>query len=179
MISQTVLRSKSPYLTQKERADIENYLATAKARRTAIDEVRRVTTPVIDRVIARMRMAYPQFAKYHPQGFEKGHRDLVLLTNMAANAMFLGEHETLDDMFTEWYRTILKSVHISPQFMNDTFKAWLEELRAGLPEEAFDLLRPHAEHLAGFLSNIPVPARDETGERRPLPQSNGGAAWKS
>jgi hypothetical protein len=170
MIARTVLRYRTPYPTAEERAEMENYLATAKARRAALDEVRRAVVPIIDKVIARMRAVYTQFAKFHPQGFEKGHRDLVLLTNMCANAMFLGEHDTLDDMFTEWYRTILKAVHISPQFMTDTFAAWLDELRAGLSDEAFALMRPHAEHLAAYLSQIPVPARDETGERRPTPR---------
>jgi hypothetical protein len=167
MLSQIVLRYKTAYPTAEERVAVENYLATAKARRAALEEVRRAVVRIIDKVIVRMRAAYPQFAKFHGQGFEKGHRDLVLLTNMAANAMFLGEHETLDDMFTEWYRTVLKAVHISPQFMKDTFAAWLDELRAGLTDESFALLRPHAEHLSAYLSQIPVPARDETGERRP------------
>lgn len=179
MLSRIVLRYRTPYPTAQERSDIEGYLATSKARRAALDEVRRAVVPVIDRVIARMRVAYPQFAKFHGQGFEKGHRDLVLLTNMAANAMFLGEHETLDEMFTEWYRSVLKSIHVSPQFMKDTFAAWVEELRNGLSDEAFALMRPHAEHLTDYLTQIPVPARDETGERRPLPQSTGAQPWKS
>jgi hypothetical protein len=165
MISRIVLRPTAAYLTASERSDIENYLATAKARRAAVEEIRRQVVPVIDRVIARQRGMYPQFARFHPQGFEKGHRDLVLLTNMAANAMFLGEYDTLDDMFTEWYRTVLKGTHLAPQFLRDTFTHWLEELEAQLSDETFALLRPHAEHLATYLSNVPVPARDETGER--------------
>jgi len=179
MLSRVLLRYQTPYPTASERAEIESYLATTKARRSALDEVRRTVVPIIDKVIARMRLAYPQFAKFHGQGFEKGHRDLVLLTNMAANAMFLGEHETLDDMFTEWYRIVLKAVHISPQFMKDTFTAWIEELKNSLSDEAFALMRPHAEHLSNYLTQIPVPAKDETGERRPLPQSTGAPSWKS
>jgi hypothetical protein len=169
MISQLIYKMKTPYLTAKERGEVENYLATVKARRSALEEVRKVATPAIEKVIGRMRMAYPQFAKYHHQGFEKGQRDLVMLTNMAANAMFLGEHDTLQDQFTEWYRTILKSVHMSPQFMKDTFTAWQEELEAAMDEESYSLLRPTVEHLSNYLANIPVPARDETGERKPLP----------
>jgi hypothetical protein len=179
MLSRIVLQYRTPYPTPQERSDIEGYLATVKARRLALDEVRRAVVPVIDRVIARMRVAYPQFTKFHGQGFEKGHRDLVLLTNMAANAMFLGEHYTLDEMFTEWYRTVLKGVHLSPQFMKDTFTAWIEELGNALTDESFALLRPHVEHLSTYLTQIPVPARDETGERRPLPQSSGAQPWKS
>lgn len=177
MISRIVLRLKTPYPTAKDRAEIENYLATAKARRAALDELRRATGPAIDAVITRMRGLYPQFAKFHPAGFEKGHRDLVLLTNMAGNAMFLGEHETLDDMFTVWYRTVLKGVHISPQFMKDTLSIWREELEARLSDEAYALLRPHTDHLATYLGDLPVPARDETGER--VTTTKGATPWKS
>jgi hypothetical protein len=181
MISNLLYKQKTPYLAVKERGEIENYIATTKARRGALDEVKKAAVPAMDRVIARMRAAYPQFAKYHVQGFEKGHRDMVLLTYMAANAMFLGEHLTLQDQFTEWYRTILKSVHMSPQFLKDTYTAWQEELGAGLSGEAWSLLRPTVEHLSGYLANIPVPVRDEIGERKPLPPqgTTGGASWKS
>ena len=179
MIARLVLSYKTPYPTASERAEIENYLATVKARRVALDEVRRAVVPVIDNVIARMRAAYPQFAKFHAYGFEKGHRDLVLVTNMVANAMFHGEHHTLDEMFSEWYRTILKSVHISPQFLKDTFTVWLEELQLRLSEETYALMRPFAEHMRDYLIQVPVPAKDETGERRPMPPANGVPTWKS
>jgi Phycobilisome protein len=182
MISNMLYKQKSPYLTSKDRGEIENFIATTKARRSAFDEVKKATVPAIDKVISRMRAAYPQFAKYHVQGFEKGHRDMVLMTNMAANAMMLGEHATMDDQITEWYRTILKSVHVSPQFLKDTYTAWQEELGATLSGESWSLLRPMVEHLTNYLVNIPVPVRDEIGERKPLqPQGSnlGGKSWKS
>jgi len=179
MLARLVLSYKTPYPTASERAEIENYLATVKARRTALDEVRRVAVRVIDNVIARMRVAYPQFAKFHAYGYEKTHRDLGLITSLTANAMFLGEYETLDEMFTEWFRTIMKSVHISPQCLKDVYTAWIEELQANLSEDSFALLRPFAEHMRDYLIQVPVPAKDETGERRPMPPANGVPTWKS
>ena len=110
---------------------------------------------------------YPQFQRYHAQGFDKGVRDIELVTCMTANAMFLGEHETLDDMFTQWYWSILKALHISPQFMRDTFQQWRAALKAHLSEEAFLLMRPYAEHMSEKLSDLPVPVRDESGPREP------------
>lgn len=169
MLARLVLEYQTPYPTSEERQQIENYLATVKARRTALEELRRTVTMVIDRVIQRMREAYPEFAKYHGNGFEKGHRDLVLLTNMTANAMFIGEYLTLDEMFTEWYRTILKASHLSPFFVRDTFTVWREELQAALSDESYALLRPFADHVAEYLCRIPVPPRDETGHRLPIP----------
>ncbi|MDW8244629.1 MAG: hypothetical protein RMJ88_15590 [Thermogemmata sp.] len=183
MIARYVLSYKTPYPTAQERLEIENYLATVKARRAALEEVRRVVAPAIESLINRMRVAYPHFAKFHPYGFEKGQRDMVLLTNMAANAMFLGEYQTLDEMITEWYRTILKAVHISPQFLRDTFSHWQEELKLRLSDEAWGLMRPVVEHLTEYLTQVPVPAKDEVGERRPFPPAAppnvGAKTWKS
>lgn len=179
MISRVILKQRTPYLPAKDRAEIESYLATVKARRAALDEVRKAAVPVVDRVIARMRAMYPQFAKFHQFGFEKGHRDLVLLTYMAGNAMFLGEHETLADMFTVWYKTILKSVHVNAQFMRDTMTLWLQELQSQLSDEAYALMRPHVEHLSETLSDLPVPVKDEVGERRINTEPLGAPSWKS
>lgn len=165
MIARIVLQSKTPYLTAQERAEIENYLATAKARRAALDDIRRHVGSIVEHTVARIRAMYPQMARFHQQGYEKTQRDLGMLTNLTANAMFLGEHETLDEMFTEWFRTILKSVHLTPQLLKDSYGIWIDEMREQLAEETFALIRPHAEHVADYLARIPVPARDEVGER--------------
>lgn len=169
MLTTVLNRLDAAYPTAEDRSRIENYLATVEGRRAALDEIRRQAGPVADQVIAGVRTRYTQFARHRPLGFEKGHRDMVLLTYMAGNAMFLGEHETLDDMFTHWYKTILKAAHMSPQFMQDTFQLWHDSLKGQLSPAAWSLVRPHAEHLAELLSDLPVPARDETGERRNNP----------
>lgn len=168
MISRTLLRMDSRYPTPKERADLTGYLATARARRSALEEVRRSAVKVVDDLMADVRRMYPQFGKIRPQGFDKGHRDMVLVTHMAANAMFLGETDTMDDMFTHWYRSILKSVHVSPQFLADSFGRWRASLERNLSPDTFALLRPYADHLSAVLTDVPVPAADEVGERRPL-----------
>jgi hypothetical protein len=159
------------YLTARERADLSAYLATARVRRSALEEVRRTAVQVVDGVIADVRRMYPQFGKIRPQGFDKGHRDLVLLTHMAANAMFLGETDTIDAMFTHWYRSILKSVHVSPQFMADTFDLWRAHLERALSPDSFALLRPVVGHRTAVLSDNPGPPGDAVGERRPLADS--------
>ena len=143
------------YPTAKERSALQAYLATARARRSALEEVRRSAVKVIDDLMAGIRRMYPQFGKVRPQGFEKGHRDLVLLTHMAANAMFLGETDTLDDMFTHWYKTIIKGVHMSPQFLTDTFVLWresLERTNGKLASHSRELLQPYFDELSDALT---------------------------
>ena len=167
MLTRVLSKIDGRYPTTKERAEIESYLATALARREALEEVRQRAVRVVDDVMAGIRRLYPQFSKHRPQGFDKGHRDMVQLTNMTANAMFLGETETIDDMFTHWYKSILKSVHLSPQFLDDTYRLWLQSLRTNLTPPTFALIRPFAEHMSSSLSSVPDPAIDEVGPRRP------------
>ncbi|QJW97809.1 globin family protein [Frigoriglobus tundricola] len=168
MVSRTLLRMDSRYPTAKERSDLLTYLATARARRSALEEVRRAAVRVTDDLIANVRRMYPQFGKHRPQGFDKGHRDMVLLTHMAANAMFLGETDTIDDQFTHWYKTILKGVHLTPQFLVDTFALWRDSLERNLSPDTFVMLRPVVDHLSAALSDLPVPSGNEVGERRQL-----------
>lgn len=169
MISRIIFRLDNAYPTADDRSAIENYLATAETRRAALEEVRQAATVVPEKVVAGLRLRYPQFARLRSTGFDKVQRDMGMLTNMAGNAMFLGEHETLDHEFTIWFQTILKGAHVSPQFMRDGFQLWHENLRANMSPTAWGLLRPHAEHIAEVLSNLPIPARDETGERKATP----------
>ena len=168
VISRTLLRMDNRHLTAKERADLTGYLATTRARRSALEEIRRASVKIVDELMADIRRMYPQFGKIRPQGFDKGHRDMVLLTHMAANAMFLGETDTIDEMFTHWYKSILKSVHVSPQFLMDTFDRWRVSLERNLTPDTFALLRPYTDHLSATLTDVPVPARDEIGERPTL-----------
>lgn len=166
MLTIVLNRLDAAYPSAEDRSRIEHYLATVDGRRAALDEIRRNADPVSDKVMAGIRARYPQFARYRPTGYDKGRRDMSILTYMVGNAMFLGEDESLDDMFTHWYKTILKAAHMSPQFMRDTFQLWQEAMRSLLSPAAWSLVRPHAEHLSDLVSDLPVPARDETGERR-------------
>lgn len=168
MISRIVFRLDSAYPSADDRAAIEEYLATADARRAALEEVRRAATVVPEKVVAGLRQRYPDFARMRSTGFDKIQRDIGMLTCMGGNAMFLGEHETLDHEFTIWFQTILKGAHVSPQMMRDGFDLWHEHLKSNLSTAAWGLLRPHVEHIADVLTDLPVPARDETGRRTEL-----------
>ncbi|QVL33761.1 hypothetical protein KIH39_07595 [Telmatocola sphagniphila] len=165
MLLSVMTKLDGRYLKSRERADLKAYIGTIRNRRTAYDEIRRKALPVAEGVIAEQRKRYPDFAKIRPQGFEKGTRDIHSLTNIAANMMLQEATEFYDSMFTEWYRTILKAVHMSPQFLQDTFKSWQVQLEVNLTADTHALLRPYVQHLTDFLLNVPVPVKDETGRR--------------
>jgi len=166
MISSCLHKIDNRYLKAKERSDLLAYVATARARRTALEEVRKKTGAAIDSMMGEIRKLYPQFMQYRPHGFDKGHRDMVLLTSMTANAMFLGETDTIDEQFTFWYRSILKAVHLTPQFLTDTFELWAAALKRQLSLDTYEMLEPFVQHMIEKLTDIPAPAKDEVGERR-------------
>jgi hypothetical protein len=166
MIPRALSRLDAAYPSADDRAAIEQYLATTESRRAALDEIRPLIGPVADYVVQGMQARYPQFARYRSTGFDKIHRDITMITALAGNAMFLAEDETTDDMFTVWFKTILKGAHGPPQFMRDGLGFWQDGLRTRLSPAAWGLLRPHVEHMTEVLTDLPVPARDEIGERR-------------
>ncbi len=165
MILTLMTRLDDRYLNSSERNELKGYIGTLRSRRSAYDEIRKKIQPIVEGVIADMRQLYPDYQRIRPQGFEKGTRDIGLLTQIAANMMLLEATEFYDRMFTEWYRTILKSVHMSPQFLQDTFKSWRVHLEAVLTPDSFALLRPYSQHLSDYVANVPVPVKDETGRR--------------
>jgi Phycobilisome protein len=165
MILNLMTRLDGRYLKSTERNEIKAFLVTLRPRRAAYDEIRQKIPKIVDGLIVEMRKAYPEFAKIRPQGFEKGARDMGTLTRFAANMMMFESNDYYDHMFTEWYRTILKSVHMSPQFLHDTFRIWHAEMEKHLTGDTCSKLRPYTQHLSTYLTEIPVPIKDETGRR--------------
>ncbi|MEZ6140606.1 MAG: hypothetical protein R3B84_08550 [Zavarzinella sp.] len=165
MILPLIQKLDNRWPTQKEKADLQAYLSTTKSRRAALDEIVANADTVADSVVREIRAMYPQFSKFHGSGYEKGKRDVALLTNITANCMFLGESETIDHQFTIWYRTILKSVHVTPQFMADTLHSWQRHLDTALSSEAYSLMKPYIHHFIDLLTDFAVPARPEVGDR--------------
>jgi hypothetical protein len=153
------------YPSPQEKAELQAYVATLKRRRSALEEVRKIADTVAVEVTDEMHRRYPRVKAYHPHNIEKSKRDVGLLSNIAANCMFLGETDTYDDQFLVWYRTILKSVHLTPGFLRELFEVWEQRLAKHLTEEAWALLRPAAHHMATYLAQIPEPAVPEVGER--------------
>lgn len=168
MISRIIYRLDNAYPSAEDKSAIEEYLATVDVRRAALEEIRPLATVVPEKVVAGLRARYPQFARMRTTGFDKIQRDLGMITNMTANAMLLGEHDTMDHEFTIWFQTIMKGVHVSPQFMLDGMLLWQDLIRNSISAGAWSLFRPHAEHVTEVLTSLPVPARDEIGERKAI-----------
>lgn len=164
MLKRLILQMDERYPTATERREVLNYLSTARKRRKAIEELRKVSDSVADDVIAGMRRIYPELEKYKKYGFDKGRRDVQLLTHLTAHSMLLGEADTIDEQFLIWYYTIIRASKVTPLFMAETMRLWRDSLASRLTPDSFDLFKPFADHVSRVLTQLPDPAIPMVGE---------------
>jgi hypothetical protein len=160
-----IVQMDERYPSAQERQELLNYLSTARKRRNAVEEIRKVSGFVADDVVKGMRQLYPDLEKYKKFAFDKIQRDVQLLTHLTAHSMFLGESETIDDQFLIWFYTIFRAAKFTPLFVADALRIWLDGLEKRLSPDAFALYRPFAEHVVDVLTQIPDPAVPMVGPR--------------
>ena len=166
MIADLLLRLPNRYPTAAERTRATDYLATVPARLAAFEELRVTQKAVIAEVIAEYAKLYPRFNQYHPAAWDKATRDMEHYVVFCANAVVLGETDALDNSWLHWFRTILKAVHMTPQFMHDAFRLWDAASKRQLSPATYALMKPVLDHMAKRLCDLPEPARAEVGDRR-------------
>jgi hypothetical protein len=176
VITDLLLKMNQRYPTASERQRINDYLSGVSARMTALEEMRVTQKSIIAEVLTEYAKLYPRFKQYHPQGWDKIHRDMEMCVAFCGNAMLLAETDSMDNAWLIWFRTIMKSVHLTPQFMSDSFRLWDEVSRKQLSPATYELMKPYMDHIAQALCDIPEPARPEVGERREPVASRKGVA---
>lgn len=166
MIHAIALNLDNRYLTRQERDDILGYAQSSKSRLDVFDELKRHARAVSEEMVEEMKKLYPNFQKYRTYGWEKAARDVELTILLAANALLLGDKNSLNERFLIWFRSILKSQHFTPQFVEDTYRIVEQRMMEKLSAAASEMARPFLNHLTKFLSDIPEPATPEVGDRQ-------------
>ena len=149
------------YPTADERDRLTEYAAGVRGRLAAMQEIQRVEREIIDATLDKIKQHYPNFLRYHAVGWEKGYRDLQLLLQFNAQAMFLDDRKWLDDQVLTWTRTIFKSLNFTPKFLRDSYTLLREDVRAKTKPRTFGLIEPFLTHTIQYLSDIPEPVRPE------------------
>jgi hypothetical protein len=165
VLTHLVYRWFDRYPSAGERAAVTGFLQTVPEREAAYEEMRANQKPMIEEVMDAHARFYPQFTKLQPQGRDKGKRDMELCVAFCANAMLFDDQRWLDNAWLVWYASILKAVHVTPQFMRDAFRLLDEAMKRRLSDGAYALHKPYFDHIAGKLCDIPEPTRQEVGER--------------
>lgn len=165
MLKSMIIQMDDRYPSAQERQELLNYLSTARKRRNAVEEIRKISGSVAEDVVVGMRKLYPDLEKFKKYAFDKIQRDVQLLTHLTAHSMFLGESDTIDDQFLIWFYTIFRAAKFTPLFVEDAMRIWLSSLQKRLTPDAFALYKPFAEHVAEVLTQIPDPALPMVGAR--------------
>lgn len=154
-----MLRDRYP--TGEERDRLTDYAGSVRARLTAVQELEKVERDVIELTITRIKQLYPNFTRYHSVGWEKGYRDMQLLLQYMAKAMYLDDMKYYDDVVLTWVRTIFKSLNFTPKFLRDSYTILKDNVRARVKPRTYLLMEPYLTHTIEYLSDIPEPVRPE------------------
>ncbi|VTR98394.1 globin family protein [Tuwongella immobilis] len=166
MLTNLMVRLDQRYPTPGEKSAVADYVASFADRLAAYDEMRTKQKEIVDDILEEYQVMYPRFKQYHPQGWEKGRRDLELYHTFSANAMLMDDKRWLDEACLFWVCTMMKAAHLTPQFMQDACRLWDKYLQQHLTPQTYELNRPYFDHIASRLCNIPEPHKAEVGERR-------------
>jgi len=149
------------YPTVEERDGMIEYASTVRARLTAVQELDKVERDVIELTLQKTKILYPNFVRYHAAGWEKGYRDMQLLLQYMAKAMYLDDAKYYDDAVLIWVRSIFKSLNFTPKFLRDSYTILKDAVRAKVKPRTFALMEPYLTHTIDYLSDIPEPFRPE------------------
>jgi hypothetical protein len=146
------------YPTPDERQALLDFAESLPRRVKAAELVEQTESAVVRGVIEEMQRRYPNFARYHEQGWDKVGRDLELVVRHDAQAVLADDPELLDEKVLVWLRTVLAALNITSGFVRDAFTLLRDGFRAALPAEAFGLLEPALTRNIEVTSDFPEPA---------------------
>ena len=146
------------YLTAEERAAFLEYADSVAQRFQAADAVEKVEEAAVRGVVEEMTRRYPNFAKYHDQGWAKCFRDVQLVLRQDVQSMLLDDVRSLDDKILLWLRSTLAANNLTPGFCRDVYSLLRDNLQGHLGADDFNLLRPYLDRNVDVLSDFAEPA---------------------
>jgi Phycobilisome protein len=154
-----VFRDRFP--TAPERDYLLGYAGSIRDRQTALQEIEQLGEAIIEDCMSKMKIAYPNIPRFHPNGFDRGYRDNRILLTYAAKCMYFDDMKLLNDQVLTWVRTLFKSFNFTPKFMRDNFLQIRESVRKRTKPRTFALMEPYLNHMMDYMSDIPEPVRPE------------------
>ena len=146
------------YPSEELRLEALECVSEMTARFEAAKEVEQVEPNVVAATIRKQREKYPTFANHHDMAWEKGVRDLALTLRVNVQAMLLGDIAHQDEKLLSWFRTIIRSFDITPDFIRDTYTWMAEEMQSALTAPAWSFMKPYMEGNITSLANFAEPA---------------------
>ncbi len=146
------------YFQPEERDQFLAYADSLPRRFQTSEAVSQREEAIVSAVINEMQRRYPNFAKFHDQGWAKCYRDLQLVLRHDAQAVIIDDVQALDDRILLWLRSMLAANNLTPKFCHDAFGLLREQAQAQLPAESYELIRPYLDRNVDVLSDFAEPA---------------------
>ncbi|MGL4464328.1 MAG: hypothetical protein ACRC1K_19425 [Planctomycetia bacterium] len=155
---QVMNSADSRYLSREEQEGVLKYADSLRVRFEASREVERHEEAAVRAALDRLKGRYPNFARYHDQGWEKGVRDMQLVVRYMAQSMVMDDTEVAVHKLYLWLRTIIASLGMTTQFMRDAYTLLKESFQERLSRQTFAMMEPHFDRAIDVLSDFPEPA---------------------
>lgn len=162
-ITEMLSASEGRYMTKAELALLRDFAAQLDSRLVAMEEIASKEETIIEQTVRLVMDAYPDFEKRHKEAAAKGARDLSLVLRYAAHAMLRGDAQYLEDMLLTWFRTILKGIGFTGNFIEDTYKTLDRIAIKELSPQTGTLLHPFLLQVVQTLSGRPQRAAEAKG----------------
>lgn len=146
------------YFQAEERRAILSFAQSLPGRVGLAESIEQQEEAVLRGVVEDLQKRYPNFSKFHDQGWARCFRDLQLVLRQDVQSMILDDVASLDDKVLLWLRTIFAANNYTPQFCRDCFTLLRERLQQQLARDTFESLRPYLDRNIEVLSDFPEPA---------------------
>ncbi len=153
----TLNNSDSRYLTREEQEEVLAYTTSVPKRLQAASQVEQKEMEIVQAVVEQMKRRYTNFQNLHDRAWDKAIRDIQLVLRYNAQGMVMDDLDMAADKLLFWFRTIIASVGMTPQFARDTYTFMHDACKQKLPADAFALLQPHLKKTIEVMSDFPEP----------------------
>jgi hypothetical protein len=157
-LSKLATAADGRYFSADERRQIKDYTDSLQRRLDAAEAVEQKEEAALRGVIEEMQKKYPNFAKYHDQGWARQFRDMQLVLRSVVHAMIMDDIDQLDDRILFWMRTMFAANNYTPAFVRDCFTRLRDRLAEQAGRDHFDLLKPGLDRSVEVLGDFAEPA---------------------
>lgn len=146
------------YPSPEEQAAWLAYAGSVSTRFKVIQSIAEAEEAAVRQAIEEIRRRYPDFDRYHYQGWSKCFRDVQLVVRACAQAMLFDDVNLLETRVLFWLRSILAASNFPPGIVRDTYTLVREGFRQRLPADAFSLFEPFLNRTVEVLSDFSTAA---------------------
>jgi hypothetical protein len=151
-------QAEGRYLNREEQQKLLGFANALPQRFKASAAIEQKEDAIVRAVVDELKQRYPNFPKYHDQGWAKCYRDVQLVLRYNVQAMIFDDMKLLEDKLLFWLRTILAASNFTPQLVRDTYTLLRDNCRSQVPGDAFSLLEAYLQRNIDVISDFPEPA---------------------